>query len=307
MQSPRKRLRVAGSKLLLRLRASTNASVSLSSFPYVSGDTFRAIADLEWSRGYTHAVDVACSDFVYCQLDDLAYLASDISTMNETTFDQTILLAHNGDLVPDDATLEVLNRSFGAVYMVNALSEHVAAGIHPLPIGLENLHYQRYGRLDYFVKPQAASHERDTARYRPIEILGSFRIATNSTVREPLRRLIDTHQTTWHEPTQDISKYFSLVRQSTFVLSPPGNGPDCHRTWEALYLGAIPVVLETQMPYQLALGLPILRVPSFEWFLSLRSTERMSLAQSMNGRSLTRSLMPYWCWRLLQNHNDLHE
>lgn len=255
MRSLRRRVRAAGSRLLLRLRASTNTSVNLSSFPYVSGDTFRALADLEWSRGHTRGVDVACSNFVYCQLDDLVYLASDVSAMNETAFNHTILLAHNGDLVPDDATLEVLNRSFGAVFMVNALSDHLAAGIQPLPIGLENLHYQRYGRLDYFAKPQASSHERETLRYRPIEILGSFRIATNPTVREPLRRLIDAHRTAWHEPGQDIGKYFSLVRQSTFVLSPPGNGPDCHRTWEALYLGAIPVVLETQMPYQLASGI----------------------------------------------------
>ena len=27
-----------------------------------------------------------------------------------------------------------------------------------------------------------------------------------------------------------------------FVLSPLGNGLDCHRTWEALVLGAIPIV-----------------------------------------------------------------
>lgn len=28
----------------------------------------------------------------------------------------------------------------------------------------------------------------------------------------------------------------------TFILSPCGNGPDCHRTWEALCLGCIPIV-----------------------------------------------------------------
>jgi hypothetical protein len=27
-----------------------------------------------------------------------------------------------------------------------------------------------------------------------------------------------------------------------FVVSPPGNGIDCHRTWESLYLGSIPIV-----------------------------------------------------------------
>ncbi|CAF4378106.1 unnamed protein product, partial [Adineta steineri] len=32
-------------------------------------------------------------------------------------------------------------------------------------------------------------------------------------------------------------------RQYPFWLSPRGNGLDCHRTWEALYLDTIPIVL----------------------------------------------------------------
>ena len=31
-------------------------------------------------------------------------------------------------------------------------------------------------------------------------------------------------------------------RKYAFVISPHGNGYDCHRTWEALILGCIPVV-----------------------------------------------------------------
>jgi hypothetical protein len=36
------------------------------------------------------------------------------------------------------------------------------------------------------------------------------------------------------------------MRKSLFVPSPAGNGLDCHRTWEALYLGAVPVVLKSE-------------------------------------------------------------
>jgi hypothetical protein len=36
------------------------------------------------------------------------------------------------------------------------------------------------------------------------------------------------------------------MRNSLFVPSPAGNGYDCHRTWEALYLGAIPVILKSE-------------------------------------------------------------
>ena len=32
------------------------------------------------------------------------------------------------------------------------------------------------------------------------------------------------------------------LQRSRFVLSPAGNGVDCHRTWEALLMGAVPIV-----------------------------------------------------------------
>src|ERR1700722_11865528 len=39
----------------------------------------------------------------------------------------------------------------------------------------------------------------------------------------------------WHDYLVDLA-------HSKFVLSPQGNGLDCHRTWEALYMGCIPIV-----------------------------------------------------------------
>ena len=35
--------------------------------------------------------------------------------------------------------------------------------------------------------------------------------------------------------------YLADMAKWRFTISPPGNGIDCHRTWEALYLGVIPV------------------------------------------------------------------
>lgn len=40
-------------------------------------------------------------------------------------------------------------------------------------------------------------------------------------------------------------RYYLHVARSKFVLSPPGDGIDCYRTWEALYLGSIPIILNT--------------------------------------------------------------
>ena len=44
-----------------------------------------------------------------------------------------------------------------------------------------------------------------------------------------------------------------------FIASPEGNGLDCHRTWEAIYLGLIPIVNDNYMNrFFASLGLPII-------------------------------------------------
>ena len=39
---------------------------------------------------------------------------------------------------------------------------------------------------------------------------------------------------------------WQLYAQYEFVVSPPGNGLDCHRTWEVLALGSIPIVMTSR-------------------------------------------------------------
>ena len=55
---------------------------------------------------------------------------------------------------------------------------------------------------------------------------------------------------------EDLSKH-------KFCISPPGNGVDCHRTWECLYLGVIPIVEKSpHMSY--FDDLPILFVDNYD-------------------------------------------
>ena len=64
----------------------------------------------------------------------------------------------------------------------------------------------------------------------------------------------------YYEPAQ-VKRMISWKKQSTyaFVLSPHGNGLDCHRTWEALCLGCIPIVKTSALDTMYD-GLPVLIV-----------------------------------------------
>ena len=52
--------------------------------------------------------------------------------------------------------------------------------------------------------------------------------------------------------------------RAQFVLSPRGNGVDCHRTWDVLAVGAIPVVLRHGPAFDAVFdGQPVLLVRSW--------------------------------------------
>ena len=58
-------------------------------------------------------------------------------------------------------------------------------------------------------------------------------------------------------------KCYDLLANYKFILSPPGAGVDCHRTWEALYLNIVPIVLSSSIN-ELYADLPIIVVQSWE-------------------------------------------
>ena len=62
------------------------------------------------------------------------------------------------------------------------------------------------------------------------------------------------------------AEYLEHLAKFHFVLSPKGNALDCPRTWEALYMGVIPVLLKQGAPMDNGLfrGLPVLLLDRWE-------------------------------------------
>jgi hypothetical protein len=61
----------------------------------------------------------------------------------------------------------------------------------------------------------------------------------------------------------DQWRYYIHIARSKFIVSPPGGGNDCYRTWEALYLGSIPIILNTAIN-SIFQQLPVLIVNNYE-------------------------------------------
>ena len=58
-------------------------------------------------------------------------------------------------------------------------------------------------------------------------------------------------------------EHYKNVQEHLFMLCPPGNGKDTHRMWEAIYLGAIPIVEDSLMNSFFSRYFPILLVDSW--------------------------------------------
>lgn len=237
-----------------------------SSHPLISGDTFKYMCQLILEG----QIDEQDYDFYALQEFNGRIFAQAEPVSNATRilvracqsgmkFPSADLVIHNGDVVPELAEMNVLKNSFKNVFSVNWLGDIAVAS--PLPIGLENRDKRRNGVPDDFLREIGGGLPvRDQ---RDIFLLVAFSLHTN--IRERSLALESARKVPGAKIiTKPITpkQYRRLVLRSRFVLSPPGNGPDCHRTWEALYLGATPIIHRQSWPFQ-GQDLPVLVVDSW--------------------------------------------
>jgi hypothetical protein len=78
-----------------------------------------------------------------------------------------------------------------------------------------------------------------------------------------------------------------------FILSPPGNGIDCHRTWEALVLGNIPIVISTEMD-SLFDGLPVVIIGNYD---EVNPENLQKWRSEMLGKQFDYSKLGWAYWR----------
>ena len=237
-----------------------------SSAPFISGDSFKYVSDVIFERNafdFPNDFDkISTNDVVFAQgkpgssaAEELArYAAEGIS------FPAATLIIHNCDVIPPHQSMIALSKSFKRVYSVNWLGD--PSVITPLPIGLENRDKRRNGvPKDY---ASASKNGLPHINERDIDFLVCFSLHTNYKERSlalKFAKSIDGVYLVEYPITP--RQYRNLVLRSKFVISPPGNGPDCHRTWEALYLGATPIVISESWPFN-HLALPVLIINSWD-------------------------------------------
>ena len=115
-----------------------------------------------------------------------------------------------------------------------------------------------------------------------------------------------------HNRLTSHTDYFTSLPKYKFVISPEGNGIDCHRHYEALIAGCIPILEDNLLTIEKYKGLPVLYTHDYseiteEYLISIYDSmintqydfSRLFLKYySEQENSLMKSQSDYWCKKL---------
>jgi hypothetical protein len=257
-------------------------SPRVSSYPFISGDTFRNnsdfILDLNTDENdFVESIDrvIDSPSTLFCDVDRLEDLRR---ISNQVDLSRFSVIVHNGDVI-NEATIQHLSNRCLRVFSVNWLGSRSIA--EPIPIGLENASWNHNGIMADFLHYHPAHLKTHITRDREFNCLLAYSTQTNVKEREHVAsHFRGAQKTEIFFGRISRRKYIQRIESSYFVVSPPGNGPDCHRTWEAMYAGAIPIVLSRAWPFH-HLKLPVLIVEDWETARELMSGDPKKLYKSI--------------------------
>lgn len=188
----------------------------------------------------------------FLKIDDaLSFIKRNKSSVN--------IVSHNGDYPVDDRYC-AYESNFPKWFGQNLTNK--SSKFHPIPIGLENDYVPNSiekKRLllnvscNQHIKPHKLLYINHNIGTNPGERVGPYNIFTNNDF------ITIEHSGGFNYQ----EKYYNNILSHYFILSPPGNGIDCHRTWEILYLKRIPIIKRIGRLEELYQDLPVLFINDY--------------------------------------------
>lgn len=212
---------------------------------YITGDAFRSIShyvyeiDNYYRTGEPSAYDPNMRN---CNPGDIIFvqgylLDKFIEEEHPKIKNPYFLIVHNSDLPIPSRYLPYLNDP----KVIRCFAQNVDCRtdkIIPIPIGLENRFWWhvRGNHESLYEDIKSEAIDRDEKVYL------NFQIATFARERGGVHDRYSTKDFVSKTDPKSVPNYLRDLRSHWFCLSPSGAGIDCHRTWEALMMGAIPIV-----------------------------------------------------------------
>jgi hypothetical protein len=202
------------------------------SFPYITGSGYRYLCDYvydDYESFDLRSIEQFDGMNIFIkteQIIDFGHLALPKITKNFK------LYTHNSDtpIISHPTILDILNnKKLIEWHAQNVMFKHKK--LKSIPIGLPNKIWKG-GDTDLFDSIREKDLPKDNLLYC------NFDLGTNKSERLECLSSIGLKM----DPKVEFEVYLENIAKSYFIISPNGNGVDCHRHWEALYLKTIPIV-----------------------------------------------------------------
>jgi hypothetical protein len=261
-------------------------------YPFISCLTFRKMADhridqtVEWFDPET----VKLGDIIYVNIWLLPWFASYVH--NQIPFPYILISADVDGWVPDPAIQKLLyDPKVAAWFCRNVVFSHHPK-IFQIPMGTDYSFFsfettQVGSLLNMMAKRVPQKHLLYMNHYP--RLFGDRIRLIEMFENEPYCfTKVRSHQGAFvHTP---FEQYIEEIASSKFVLSPIGYELDCVRTWEAIVLGAIPIVEHTFID-PLFEGLPVLIIDDWSKITRPLLEERLD---ALKTRNCEKAFFPYW-------------
>ena len=213
----------------------------ISSYPYLCWDTYYHLSTVKvTSKG--DLVDLHLN----LQNHDLnsVYLITELIDSFEAVL-KTSKFRIKKLIIGESDDHNHVSRLISLLTKVDEIYANHLIGLHPriraLPVGIERQAYRSGGQINDFRKKLYNDPSK-----RNIQILVAWNNATNMNRKRHLEKFESSKKTFIIRNRINASTFHSMLRKTLFVPCPAGNGLDTHRVWEAIYLGAVPVILESE-------------------------------------------------------------
>ena len=260
--------------------------------------SFRNVGGLVWIRLSTRSRDGAP-----CDLD--SFVEASLPHVQEPF----VLVTTDGDAcVPSEIAPATVWSLLDSPWLVAWFTQnHDGTGhpkLHPWPMGLD-LHTPLQDG-----EPEAAialltkiRQQRDPIQKAQLKVFCDLGLSMCSTDRRDVTRLLrDCPHVAFATHRVSREEVWRRYAAHPFVLSAHGNGLDCHRTYEALYLGSIVITKRSSLD-PLYDGLPVVCVSDWREVLDVGRLDewRKSLAPLTAAAHVWRLLSPqHWIARARQ-------
>ena len=213
----------------------------LSSYPYISGDSFRKFSDHVLDEGKEINIKkIKKGDIVFVQSD---FIDEYFMKYNSNISEEHILITQNHFYPISEEYIKKIGDNLLCWFAQNLDIKNETEKLKAIPLGIENIRDYKNGVTSHFESKEIKAN----INSKPNLVLSSFAPHTNIEKRGNIAEIVKNINYIDISVSPNHKEYVRNLSSYKFNICPSGAGIDTHRFWESLIVKTIPIVLRNNV------------------------------------------------------------